>query len=146
MNIVIVIFRWKHDRLRSPTFPDIPEIQSSSPTIRRERHRERKYIIPLPLVPQTRVATVGRTPHLAILVFLYGLQHVTRTRGKERPRCWQRPFSLLPPLRPYEPLSPFLSLLPSFSLPLTIHCRPTGRKRDRWLGDVFMMPGAIRQF
>lgn len=36
-------------------FPDIPEIQSSSRTIRQERRQERKYIIPLQLVPPTRV-------------------------------------------------------------------------------------------
>lgn len=46
-------------------------------------------------------------------------------------------------------LSPFsFSFSPSFSpsfSSVSILWQPTGRKRDRWLGDVCMMPGAIRQ-
>ena len=92
-----------------------------------------------------RGSPVARTPHHAVLLFLYKPQHVTRTRGKERSPV-KRPFSLLP-LPGAQALSLFslsLSFFPSFSS-VSVLWQPTGRKRDRWLGDVCMMPGAIRQ-
>lgn len=88
-------------RARSPAFPcNISEIQSSSPTVNRER--QRKYIIPLvpPFPPPNPThiprwgSSVGRTSHHAPTLFLHGPK--TRDANTwEGETVAERPFSLL---------------------------------------------------
>lgn len=113
-------------------FPDISEIQSSSWTIRQaKRHQERKYIILLPLVSPDQGHRLGRTHHIE-LSFSFSTSYTCDANT-----CEGETFlSLLPP--------PGLSSSLFFSS-VFILWWPTGRKRDRWHVDVFMMPGAILQ-